>query len=255
MSKFLRAMSKIGLVSLSEEETKEVAKSSGKELSMDEIDAILASEDAKAAGTPQAAPAPRAAPAPKRKAPPAASAPNPPARPTAGLAEGVDFASIYATAGTPETSYSAEKLLRLLDGLKAMDPATRKTAVIAMDSADEEWTVADAVLDAERKIQALSTHNHTLESQVQSMEAESAAEKTKRDEYLTQATETIRQKIMELETTLQQETATIVGQKVEIDSKLDAARASLARESARLRTEAERLQEIPRTFAVARSSE
>lgn len=244
MSKFLKAMSKIGLVDLSEDESKEVAESSGKELSMDEIDAILASE-----GAPSRAPKAPPARAPSTPQPQRAPAP------AGGISEGADFASIYAAAGTPEVAYPAEKLLRVLDGLKAMDAVTRKTAVVAMDSADEEWTVADAVLDAERKIQALANHTHTLESQVQALDAESASEKARRDEYLLQATETIRAKIMELETTLQQETATIVGQKVEIDSKLQAARASLTRESARLRTEAERLQEIPRTFAVARSSE
>ncbi|MFK8002546.1 MAG: hypothetical protein AB8H86_23345 [Polyangiales bacterium] len=254
MSKFLKAMSKIGLVSLSEDESKEVAESGGKELSMDEIDAILASEGAQQAPPPAAPPrkAPAAAPSPRRAAP-VASAPS--ASASEAIVEGADFATIYSAAGTPEASYSAEKLLRVLDGLKAMDAVTRKTAVIAMDAADEEWTVADAVLDAERKIQALSNHTRTLEGQVQALDAESTAEKTRRDEYLAQATATIREKIMELETTLQQETATIVSQKVEIDSKLEAARASLTRESARLRAEAERLQEIPRTFAVARSSE
>lgn len=253
MSKFLKAMSKIGLVSLSEDESKEVAESSGKELSMDEIDAILASEGAQSPPPPAVAP-PRRAPAPSApRAAPVASAPI--ASAPQAIAEGADFATIYAAAGTPEASYSAEKLLRVLDGLKAMDAVTRKTAVIAMDSADEEWTVADAVLDAERKIQALANHTRTLESEVQALDTESTSEKARRDDYLAQATATIREKIMELETTLQQETATIVGQKVEIDSKLEAARSSLTRESARLRTEAERLQEIPRTFAVARSSE
>ena len=262
MSNFLKALSKIGLVELSEEESREAEKTSGKELSMDEIDAILASEGTGA--PPPASPPrspPRAAPRAAPKAAPKAVAPEPSAPSAASavsgaeLVEGTDFASIYQAAGTPDASYSAEKLLRVLDGLKAMDPATRKTAVIAMDAADDEWTVADAVLDAERKIQALSNHNHSLESQVQAMEAESTAEKTRRDEYLAQATATIRQKIMDLETTLQQETAQIVSQKAEIDSKLEAAKASLTRESARLRAEAERLQEIPRTFAVARSSE
>lgn len=254
MSKFLKAMSKIGLVSLSEDESKEVAESGGKELSMDEIDAILASEGAQQAPPPAAA-APRRAPAPAPSAPRPAPAASAPSGASDAIVEGADFKTIYAAAGTPEASYSAEKLLRVLDGLKAMDAVTRKTAVIAMDAADEEWTVADAVLDAERKIQALSNHTRTLEGQVQALDAESTTEKTRRDEYLAQATATIREKIMELETTLQQETATIVSQKVEIDSKLEAARASLTRESARLRTEAERLQEIPRTFAVARSSE
>ena len=260
MSKFLKAMSKIGLVELTDQEEQEVAASSkddsGGELSMADIDAILAAEDqAKDQAKAQAkAPPQQAAPRP------APSAPQP--KPSAGrssgggeLAEGHPFEKIYADAGTPDVAYPAEKLLKVLDGLKAMDPPMRKAAVLAMDAADDAWTVADAVLDAERKVHALKAYKADLSTQVDTLVSEAAAEKQRRDEYLQQATQTIRQKIAELEQTLQDEAATIAAEKASIDGRVEAARGTLARESVRLDSEAQRLHEIPQIFAVARPTE
>ena len=41
------------------------------------------------------------------------------------------FEEIYAIAGLPAAPFSAEKLLRLLEGLRTMDAVTRKAAVLA----------------------------------------------------------------------------------------------------------------------------
>ncbi|MEM9069687.1 MAG: hypothetical protein AAGE52_14340 [Myxococcota bacterium] len=230
------------LVELDEEEEAKIAKEPADDLSLDEIDRILA-EEAKKAPPPKAAPPPRVQPAP----PPAA-----PATGSSEISEDRPFDQIYAEAAVPEAPYSAEKLLRVLDGLKAMDPATRKAAVVAMDAADEEWTIADAVLDAQRKITVLEQNMQQVQSQLTHIRDTAEQEKTTRDAYLAQATETIRQKIAELEQTLQTETAQIAAQKAEIDGKVEAAQAATAREAARLQGEIERLRAIPSTFALER---
>ncbi len=249
-NKFLRALSKMKLVELDEEEQKRVdeeAKASP-EMSLEEIDRILAAEAEKAGGAPmvpqQTAPAPQPAP--------------PPAQPTTSsseIAEDRPFDTIYAESGVPEAPYSAEKLLRVLDGLKAMDPHTRKAAVIAMDAADEEWTIADAVLDAQRKIRVLEQSTQGIQAQLQQIQQTAAHEKATRDDYLAKAAATIRAKIQELEETLQAETAQIAAQKADIDGKVAAAGAAAAREGARLQAEVQRLREIPATFAVERPTE
>ncbi|MEM6957663.1 MAG: hypothetical protein AAF645_18355 [Myxococcota bacterium] len=241
-------MSKIGLVELTDAEQAKVKDTPSEELSMADIDAILASEGAQA--PPAQRPAPRPAPSPAPSAP--AATPSAASGAT-GISEGDSFEAIYAIEGTPEAAFSAEKLLRLLDGLKAMDPPTRKAAVLAMDAADDEWTVADAVLDAERKSQVLHRRVAQLASDLEAMTTDAAAEKQRREEYLAKATATLREKIAELEQTLQDEAATIAAQKAEIDGKLEAARAAFGREKARLEGEAGRLATIPNTFAIPRT--
>jgi hypothetical protein len=76
--------------------------------------------------------------------------------------EGIALADIFAAAGVPDSPYPAEKLLRLLDGLRAMDAGTRKAAVLAMDAADDNWQIGDCIADADRKISALDAYKQQL---------------------------------------------------------------------------------------------
>lgn len=253
---FLKALSKMKLVELDEEEQKAVAKDEGSELTMEEIDRILAEEDkanaAKAAGG--AAPAPAAHPRQAAAAP----APTPSATPSAAggsgaITEDIPFDTLYSAAGTPPSTYPAEKLLKVLEGLKAMPPETRKAAVLAMDAADDAWSVADAVLDAERKIAVLEKERASLAQQVQSLAAHAEAEKSKRDQYIAQASESIRQQIQDLESKLQAEAAKMAQEKAELDAKVETARAAASREEARLGGEAQRLREVPQVFAISRT--
>lgn len=84
----------------------------------------------------------------------------------------LSFPEVYAAAGVPPSDYPAEQLLRLLEGLKAMDPATQRTVVAAMDAADDAWTIEDPIRDAEYKVQALAAHANALHAGVESANAE-----------------------------------------------------------------------------------
>ena len=79
---------------------------------------------------------------------------------------GLSLAQIYANAGVVAASYPAERLLRLLDGLKAMEEGTRRQAIAAMDAADDTWTIADPLHDASLKIAAIEAHAATLRAGV-----------------------------------------------------------------------------------------
>ena len=81
------------------------------------------------------------------------------------IEESRSFEVLYAERGVPASPFPAEKLLKLIDGLRAMEPAVRKAAVLAMDSADENWTIDDAALDASRKIRALNDTKALLAQQ------------------------------------------------------------------------------------------
>ena len=67
----------------------------------------------------------------------------PAATPSAVVSGVLDAEAVYTHAGVSPSVYPAERLLRLVDGLSAMDPATRLMAIQAMDAADESWSLAD----------------------------------------------------------------------------------------------------------------
>ena len=74
--------------------------------------------------------------------PPTSPTPSPLATASAGPASNVGTAlnldDIYAAHGVSPALYPAERLLRLVDGLSAMDKATRLMAIKAMDGFDGE---------------------------------------------------------------------------------------------------------------------
>jgi hypothetical protein len=257
-NKFLRALAAVKLVELSEDEQKKVAAQPESRVDMAEIDRIIAADDAEqAAKGGRAKPASRPAPAPARAAvpvsPPPVVVPRAAPAPAGDIVEGRPFEEIYVAAGVQPTHYPAEKLLRVLDGLRAMDPNTRKAAVLAMDAADDSWTIADSVVDAERKARVLNEAIRAAHEQAARIAENARTEIEKRDAYLAQAAETIQRKIAELQQTLQQESVTIASQKAEIEARVAAARTAAERESARMVAEIERLAEVSRTFALQRT--
>lgn len=202
-------------------------------------------EDERNAAEQAAEPLPESVPAP---------IPAQPAEPqpmTAGelpLEEGVPLEDIFAQAGLPATPFSAEKLLRLLDGLRAMDANTRKTAVLAMDAADDSWQISDAVDDAQRKIAALGAHKQRLNAQVVAAEQQVSAELAARRNQLEQTTGEIRTQISELEQLLERAIAQSAQEATTLEAGLRATREGVARELRRMDKEIERLGEIQTTF-------
>ncbi len=173
------------------------------------------------------------------------------APPPSTVDEGQTFDTIYETAGVPPSPFPVEKLLRLLDGLAAMEPAVRRTAVDAMDAADDAWTLADAVLDAQRKMQALAHAQAALATGQQSAQDAALRELAALADYEEQATASIRKQIAELDAVLEQEVRRVAEQKAAIESRLAAREQACARERARLALEHERLASVPRDFGLA----
>lgn len=162
--------------------------------------------------------------------------------------EGQAFADIFASAGVPASPYPAEKLLRLLDGLRAMDASTRKAAVLAMDAADDNWQISDCVGDAELKIAALDDYKRQLTAQMEDRESRSAELLTQIKAALDEATVAIRKQIAELEQLREREVTRVAQEATGVEAGLRAARESAARETRRVDAEIERLREILTTF-------
>ena len=171
-----------------------------------------------------------------------------PSDPLAGDAEGIALADIFAAAGVPDSPYPAEKLLRLLDGLRAMDAGTRKAAVLAMDAADDNWQIGDCIADADRKISALDAYKQQLNAQLQDREQRSAEVVNQIKLALDKSTAAIRTQIAELEQLLEREVTRAAQETTSVEAGLRAARESTAREARRMDAEIQRLREIPTSF-------
>jgi hypothetical protein len=169
------------------------------------------------------------------------------------IAEQQPLESVYRARGVPPSQFPAEKMLKLLDGLKAMDPATRKTAVHAMDAADDTWTIEDAVLDAQRKIKALEEESAHLARQASGAEANGSEELRRSEEQQQAAVAAIRRQIQDLEKLLEREVEKATAEKAQIQARVKAANDACARETARLAAEIGRLREILGTFAAPTS--
>ena len=112
------------------------------------------------------------------------SATAPVAAPTSGsgadadlvLAEGIELTAIYEAAAVPATAYPIEKLAKVLEGLNQLDSATKKTAIAAMDAADDTWNIDAVVADGKAKRDALTAY----QGQVTAAEASLSAEISRR---------------------------------------------------------------------------
>ena len=163
--------------------------------------------------------------------------------------EGRSFDDIFASANLPISPYPAERLLRLLDGLREMDEPTRKAAVRAMDGADDNWTMADPVIDAQRKIAVLESYKEVVNQQVSHLQEKVATEVSDLKIKQERAIAEIRKQISELERLLDREMQKTTEHIVGLESGIKAAREAAAREAQRLSTEIDRLQVIQMQFA------
>lgn len=244
MSRFLRTLAKVGLVELNPDEAQAAAE---REPGAGPDEQRLARSPTDVAAAAARAPARRNEP--QAVVPPADAASGELPSGSSAIVEGVSFEALYAGAEVPPSPYAAEKLLKLLNGLRAMDAATRKAAVLAMDAADDAWTIDDVLLDAERKCRTLALGIERVEAQSADVDQRVKGEMIALEQYTQQATETIRRQIAQLEALLHEEVQKAATRGAELQMEARAAREAAARERARYEQEIERLREIGRIFA------
>jgi hypothetical protein len=218
---FLKVLQKAGLVELDEDAVPEPAMAS-----------------ARSVAEPVATPPPSAAP----EVLPAADC---------TIEEQRSFDAMYRQQGVPASPFPAEKLLKLLDGLRAMDPPVRKAAVQAMDAADDAWTVDDAVLDAQRKIGALQQVQAHLVQQMLSAQAHAQEQLKQREQQHLAAIEAVKRQIAELEGLREREVEKATADRAAIQAEAKAVEDASARETARLEAELARLLQIIEIFGTA----
>lgn len=256
MSRFLKTLARVGLVELDERETQGAGRHDPPQGGPEDLDRLLAEtqalmEEAGVQGPPaDIAPAPQPSPDRAAAAPPPTQPTAPPPLPSAPVASssGQPLEALYAEHKVPSSPFPAEKMLRVLDGLAAMDPATAKAAVMAMDAADEDWTLSDPVLDAQRKIRVLQLVMGGFSQQVSDAKALADAELAAQEAHKTEATATIRAQIAEMEELLAQELTQAAEAQAATRSKLQAAEQAAVAETARIQQEIDRLLTLSTTF-------
>lgn len=181
--------------------------------------------------------------------PPAMVEPLPVRQTTTGpIVENRPFEEIYEEARIPPSPYPAEKLIKVLDGLRAMQPEMRRTAVLAIDSADDTWAVEDAVLDALRKSKALEAAKQGLLQSAQDAALRAQADLDAREKQQQDTIAHIRGQIADLEAMLAREVEGAARDKAEIQAGKRGTEEACLRERMRLDAQIGVLQEIPRTF-------
>lgn len=175
-----------------------------------------------------------------------ATAPPPPA--ATGAAAPLNLDTIYANAGIAPSMYPAERLLRLLDGLRAMDDATRLMAVRAMDAADESWSIEDPLADAAAKVQALDAHAQQLQAQLHNLQSQTQTRLQAIATRQEQVVGDIRKQIAELEALAARETSRAAADTATQQAEFKAAQDQTARELAEIAQLSQRLQGLSSQF-------
>ena len=168
-----------------------------------------------------------------------------------GVEEGLTFADIYARQRVAEASFPVERLLKLVEGLRALDPTTRRAAIMAMDVADETWSMEQVLADADAKVAALREHQRQMQGAangvVQANRERVAALESSRDGRLAE----LRQQISALEAQLQDVIGTTAADVAKLQSESESNKAALLRETQRIDAHVLNLQELAAQFRPA----
>jgi hypothetical protein len=170
------------------------------------------------------------------------------ASPAESVTRALNLDNIYAAQGVGSSIYPAERLLRLVDGLSAMDEATRQMAIKAMDAADESWTIADPLADAAAKVQALAAHRQAVSANLQQLELETSMHLDAITSRQEKVVSDIRQQIAELEGLVARELSRTAQETASKEASLQAARDQIARDLAEVAQVSQRLQSLSHQF-------
>ena len=165
-----------------------------------------------------------------------------------GVEEGLTFVDIYGRQGVAEAQFPVERLLKLVEGLRALDPTTRRAAITAMDVADETWSMDDVLADADAKMAALRGHQRQMQGAadgvVQANRERVAALESSRDGRLAE----LRQQIAALEAQIQDAVGSTAADVAKLQSESESNKAALLRETQRIDAHILNLEELVAQF-------
>lgn len=164
------------------------------------------------------------------------------------ITEGKALEEIYTESGLIQPTFTAEKLLKLIDGLRSMDAITRKTAIVAMDKADDSWNIDNCITDAASKINILTNYKKNLVGILGIEEKNSIKTISDIQKKLEETITEIKTQIKELEHLLEREISKITQMTTNIEAGIRTMKETSARETRRIDSEIEKLSEITAVF-------
>jgi len=175
---------------------------------------------------------------------------------SSGIVEGRSIEDVIREQGcVPPSPKSATEIIAFLDGLKTMPLAVQQQALKAMDDADANWTLDDAVLDAKNRKEALRRAKEGLGATMSAAATKATTDIAAQDQLIANATSTVndnianlKAQIAELETLRDSETSGAEATKTSIRSTLKTTQEACGREAARFDTESARLDHFITTF-------
>ena len=160
------------------------------------------------------------------------------------IEEGTPLEDIYASSGVPATPYPAERLLKVLDGLRAMDATHQRAAVAAMDAADDSWSLEGVLADAAGKVVALKSHLGKLSATVAAAHAKEERERANLAKEYEALCTTINQQMAELQEALRLATADNANAIKALESHTRDTVSASQREQLRIQVEIDRLDSL-----------
>jgi len=177
-----------------------------------------------------------------------------PVEPGVGTSSTLNLDSIYGHHGVVPSLYPAERLLRLIDGLSAMDETTRQMAIKAMDAADESWTIDDPLNDAAAKIRALAEYSSSMAENLRQLEIQTQAQLDAVTTRQEQVVGDIRKQIVELEGLVTRELSRSAQEIAAQEANINAARDQIARDLAEVGQVSQRLQSLSSQFGASKTT-
>ncbi len=193
--------------------------------SNDDLDALIR----RAAAAESAPP-----PLPASNSAAAASGDTAEAGPTVTIEEGLEFADIYARQGVAVAQFPVERLLKLVEGLRALDPTTRRAAITAMDVADETWSMEQVLGDADAKVLALRGHQQALKAIAENLGNVNRERIASLESDRDGAVAALREQIAALEAQIHDAVGSTAAEVAKLQSQSESAKAALQRETQRI---------------------
>jgi vacuolar-type H+-ATPase subunit I/STV1 len=170
------------------------------------------------------------------------------------LAEGVSIELIYQEASVPASNYTVERLGKLIDGLKQLDSVTQRAAILAMDSADDTWSIEDILQDAGKKVEALRAYSSLATSKVarirESIEKDVQRLAAEKDQSIA----SIRAQISELQQLLESTVSQHAAEAAKLNAQALSAQQAVDREQQRISAQIEKINTLIFPFTSSSSS-
>jgi hypothetical protein len=168
--------------------------------------------------------------------------------PTISIDEGLDFAEIYTRQGVAVAQFPVERLLKLIEGLRALDPTTRRAAITAMDVADETWSMDQVLADADAKVLALRGHQHALKAIAENTANANRERIATLESSRDGAVAALREQIAMLEAQIQEAVGSTAAEVAKLQSQSESAKAALQRETLRIDAQILNVEELVAQF-------